>query len=816
MFQLTKFMRFSALFVIINLFVFQSFAQVTINVKNKGAYRAYYTIKYDNYGRVNSLPEQTIDAGGNQTKSVPAGSTNITIKLSFAIFIATTKDLGTVQAGRSGGTVTFKNSTLDASYDWEPDDATSGVGTQSFENINQIYPNGDSELHRAVRDKNATQMQLLIDNQIQHVNTKNARGFTPLHEAVQGTFSPGIDILIHAGADMTIVNAVSETPFVMAVNLGNKEIAQKLIGNGYNAGADEKALETAVRKRNDDMVKFLLDNGADPNKVITQAMTTNNIPMVEMVMDNYAPTLTIDMFKKAVDNRRFDLAKKMVESGIDVVQALDYAILKNAPDVVLACLEKGGDSQKVLKYAIANRKTDLAASAVANYGANPSLVLDEAIKLNQTDVVTLLLDNNADPNIGLTSAINNNKPAFIGMMIDRGAKVSNEQMAKLGAMGDNNLLPKLIEAGGDKNAALGGALSAKKYSTAELLVQAGATSDSLVNVAVTNKQKNLLIAALDGGANPTPGLAPAINNGLTDYAELLFKAGAKTNDANLVKAALSKGNLDMLKLMVDNGTDANLGMLPAVTANNLPAVQMLIEKGGNAAAQGLIGQAVKTKNTQMIELLVKNGANPNDAMKDAVTLGDVSIVKLLIAAGADGSKPEFLIASVAKNNAELTGLLLASGGNPESILDATVNAGAVNILQLLISKGVNVNNHKYLLTAINKNNQQMAAILVKAGCDAGYVDNSGNNMLHLAAKAEADKVVSTLAQAGVKVNELNNAKDMPLHIAVQQGRGEVELVEEFIKAGADVNAKDGAGKTPLALSKGSRIKKRLKEAGGVE
>jgi len=809
-------MKFWSLLILIQSITVAAFTQVTINVKNKAAYRAYYVIKYDNYGRTNSMPEQTIDAGGNQTKSVPAGSTNISIKLSFSAFIGITKDLPTIQAGRSGGTITFQNTTLDARADWDPDDATTGVGTQDFSKINQIYPNGDSELHRAVRDKNKSQMQLLIDNQIQHVNTKNARGFTPLHEAVQGVFPEAIDILIPAGADMTIVNAASETPFVMAVNIGNKDIAQKLIGNGYNAGTDEKALETAVRKRNDVMVKFLLDNGADANKVITQAMTTNNIPMVEMVMDNYAPTLTIDMYKRAVDNRRFDLAKKMVEGGIDAAQALDYAILKNAPDVVLACLEKGGDSQKVLKYAIANRKTDLAASAVANYGANPSQVLDEAIKLNQTDVVTLLLDNNADPNIGLTSAIANNKPALIGLMIDRGAKVTNDQMAKLGALGDNNLLPKLIEAGGDKNAALGGALTAKKYPTAELLVQSGATSDSLVRVAVVNKQKNLLIAALDGGASPNPGLAPAINNGLTDYAELLFKAGAKTNDANLVKAALTKGNLDLLKLMVENGTDANLGMLASITANNLPAVQLLIDKGGNAAAQGLLGQAVKIKNTQIIELLVKNGANPNDAMKDAVTLGDIAIIKLLIAAGADGSKPEFLLASVPKNSAELTGLLLASGGNPESILDATVNANAINVLQLLISKGVNVNNHKHLLTAINKNSQQMAAMLIKAGCDVGYQDNSGNNLLHLAAKAEADKLISTLAQAGVEVNGLNRQKDTPLHIAVQQGRGEVDLVEEFIKAGAEVNAKDGAGKTPLALSKGSRIKKRLKDAGGVE
>lgn len=790
--------------------------QVTINVKNKGAYRAYYVIKYNNYGRVNTMPEQTIDAGGNQSKSIPEGSTNISIKITYSVFIATTKDLTTIQAGRSGGTITLKNTTLDAAFEWDPDDAASGAAAQSFENINQVYPNGDTELHRAARDKNTTQMQVLIDNNIRHLNTKNSRGFTPLHECVQGAFAPGIDVLIRAGADISVQNALSETPFVMAVSMGNKEIAQKMVGNGHNAGADDKAVEVAVRKRNEDMVKFLLDNGADAAKVLNLALNSNFIPLAEMIMDNYAPTLTLEMFRKAVDSRRFDLGRKMVESGIDVNQALDYAILKNAPDIVGACLEKGGDAQKVLKYAIANRKADMAGLAVANYGANASLVLDDAIKLNQTDVVTLLLDNNADPNIGLTSAIANNKPAFISMMIDRGAKITAEQMTKLGALGDNNLLPKLIEAGGDKNAALGGALTAKKYPTAELLVQAGATSDSLVRVAVENKQKNLLIAALDGGADPNPGLAPAINGGLSDYVGLLFKAGAKTSDAELLKAALGQGTLDILKLMLENGTDPNLGILPAVAANNLQATQLLIEKGGNAATQGLLNQAVKNKNAQLIDLLLKNGANASDALKDAVTVGEIGIVKQLLTAGADGTRADILMASVSKNNADLTGLLLSAGANPEQILDATVSAGAGNILQLLISKGVNVSNHKYLLTAIGKNNQVIAGMLIKGGCDVKYVDNSGNNLLHLAAKAEADKLISLIAQAGVPVNVANNAKDYPLHIAVQQGRGEVELVEEFIKNGADVNAKNGSGKTPMALAKGSRIKKRLKEAGGME
>jgi len=97
--------------LLIPAFVFlqlQTSAQMTINVSNKGAYRAYYTISYTNYGRNSSISETTIDAGGNQSKTVPSGSTNIALKLRYAAFIGVIKDLKTINAGRSGGTVTFK------------------------------------------------------------------------------------------------------------------------------------------------------------------------------------------------------------------------------------------------------------------------------------------------------------------------------------------------------------------------------------------------------------------------------------------------------------------------------------------------------------------------------------------------------------------------------------------------------------------------------------------------------------------------------------------------------------------------------------
>ena len=798
-------------------FFHQVSAQVTFNITHSCWNTIKYKIKYSLSGGTYSLPETTIDRLQNQTKSVPAGASNIVISWKYLKFVEYS-GYSDISANRSGGTLTFNGAIGNPVADWAPDDNVSGIGQEVAVDVNAVYPNGDAELHRTARSKQNVQMQTLIDKGTMHINKQNTRGFTPLHECIQADFADGIDILMRASADATVQNSAGETPFAMAVGLGKKELAQKFITYGYSVASDSKALETAIKRRSEEMVKFMLDNGADPATAMTMCIQQNNFQLVDMIISNgLANNISIDYFQKAVDARRFDVAKKMMDIGnLDANQTLDYSIAKNAPDLIQASMEKGGDAQKVLKYAIANRKPDLAATAITNHGANANAVLDDAVKANQADLVSLMLDNQADPNLALTSALNNKKITMIPMIISKGAKVTNDQMVKVGATGDNTLVKNLIDAGGDKNAALSGAMSGGKYQTAELIIQAGATPDNVVLAAVNNKQKNLLIAALDAGADANPGLAPAITNGLSDYAELLFKAGAKTNDANLVAAVIGKRDLNLLKLMLANQTDANLGMQAAVAANYPEAVQLLLSSNADAKAAPLIATAAKNKNLAMIDMLVKAGANPTNGMQEAIKAGDVAVTKYLIGAGANGNDVQLMNFSVAKNNAELTALFVDAGAAPGAAVATAIAQNASNVLAMLIAKGADVKDPGYLIAAIKKNNLANVSALLNAGVDVSYKDAQGNNFLHMAADAEADNVVNALATAGVKVNDINNAKDAPIHIAVTQGRGEVKLVEVFIAAGADINILNGAGKKPLDITKGSRIKNRLKDAGATK
>ncbi len=818
---------------------------LTLKFENKAAYVAYYYVSYTNNGARVDLEYVTITAGYSYETSIPDGSSQISVRSQYAKFIGVYGELGTKDCGRSGGLYVFKGSIANPYVEWTPDDGVSGVGNaMSFQDINKVYPNGDTELHILARDQSKTsQIQLLIDKGISHTNTRNSRGFTPLHDAVQSDYEGGIDLLLKAGADMTIQSLQGENPFQMAIGLGKVKIAQRFIAQGYSVAGDTKVLETVVRKRNEEMVKFLLANGADVNTTMSISMQNNNIAMIQMLLNSYAPVVTIDLYKKVMDLRQFDLAKRVIESNIDVNQAIDYAISKNIPEIVQFSMEKGGDSQKALQYAISQHKPDMAAQAITNFRANPNAVLEDAIKSNQTDIVTLLLENGADPNNGLGFAIKNNKNNFISLMIDKGAKVSDEQMSTVAATGDLMLIRKLTDAGGDKNAALTGAMGAKKFQAAEALIQAGASPVNIVKIAVESNQRNLLVAALNAGADANEGLPSAITAGMRDFADLLFKKGAKTSDVALVNAVVAKSDLQMLKLMIDNQTSPDIGMPFAVESNNVTVIQMLLTNGADAHPFELISKAVKNNNIQitgmlikagadakpaelistsarnknlsLVELLITAGANPQNGITDAVKANDVSITKALIKAGATANT-DLLITSVPLNNQELSSVLIEAGADPSGAVEATVTSNANNVLSLIIAKGVDVTDPRFVITAIKKNFPQNVSLLLGAGVKADYIDETANNFLHIAAAAEADLVVSLLAAAGVKVNDINNSKDAPLHIAVVQGRQEVKLVEEFLTAGADPNLLNGAGKTARDLAKGIRIKNRLKKAGGVK
>lgn len=69
-----------------------------------------------------------------------------------------------------------------------------------------------------------------------------------------------------------------------------------------------------------------------------------------------------------------------------------------------------------------------------------------------------------------------------------------------------------------------------------------------------------------------------------------------------------------------------------------------------------------------------------------------------------------------------------------------------------------------------------------------------------AAWAGDDKRIEKLVREGVAVNQQNKDGETPLHVAVSNGKKTPKVVVALLKAGANINAQDGLGSTPLLYS----------------
>ena len=126
-------------------------------------------------------------------------------------------------------------------------------------------------------------------------------------------------------------------------------------------------------------------------------------------------------------------------------------------------------------------------------------------------------------------------------------------------------------------------------------------------------------------------------------------------DSIILMDAVNKGNLEVAKLLLENGADVdardNLGDTICINVagkGNLEVIKLLLENGADVNAKGMFSptplmNAVREENLEVIKLLLKKGADVNvkhgfsnqiTALDIARKKGNEKIINLLINAGA--------------------------------------------------------------------------------------------------------------------------------------------------------------------------------------
>ena len=272
-------------------------------------------------------------------------------------------------------------------------------------------------------------------------------------------------------------------------------------------------------------------------------------------------------------------------------------------------------------------------------------------------------------------------------------------------------------------------------------------------------------------------------------------------DLRLVEAA-KKGDRSAVRTLLEEHADVNAPQADGATAlawaahrNDLETAEQLIRAGANVDAANDYGVtplalACTNRNAVMVEKLLEAGADPNAAQWTGETVlmtcaraGSVDAVKSLLTYGAD--------VNAAETRKGQTALMWA------------VAQKHADVVRTLVEKGADVNAKSRALEVIKP---MVAVTYSKHVHFPKWM--GGFTPLMFAARVGAEDSARILLAAGANVNDTPEADGLGegSALVVASASGHEELALFLLEQGADPNATDGYGITPLhwAMKEGLR------------
>ncbi|CAN5369981.1 hypothetical protein BH11ARM2_BH11ARM2_38060 [soil metagenome] len=316
-----------------------------------------------------------------------------------------------------------------------------------------------------------------------------------------------------------------------------------------------------------------------------------------------------------------------------------------------------------------------------------------------------------------------------------------------------------------------------------------------------------------------------------------LRAAVENRSGELVRSVL---DLDSCRLLLNAGLDPNedlgLGDRPlihAIWAKKPEVIDLLLANGADAdrISWDPLRRAIWMGTAEDVRRVLNEGFPPHhpepssdDPWFDAITEGDLGKCQAFLEAGADLYHRDHigrtaLAIAAGAGQVHIVRWLLEMGlpiddrdESDETALIEACEAGSTEIVAILLETGADVEATDDVRTKPIDvaRNIDIVRQLVDRGADIDYVNGQGYSLLINAAGEGDETMVRGLLELGANL-ETTSTGETALHAAVWGD--ERRIVRILLEAGADPNAQDVDGRTPLHGARSPQVAQMLLEAG---
>ncbi|CZR66358.1 uncharacterized protein PAC_16259 [Phialocephala subalpina] len=610
-------------------------------------------------------------------------------------------------------------------------------------------------------------------------------------------------------------------------------VLRHIVGHDFTAATLEILKVTVYLLSNN-----LLDNGdlicdellkwfqMGDNHLLLAAILSHKMPTIEAFAEG--------IFASALQAEDQRMVRVFLDSGMNpgiVIRvssspsgfgctALQLAAGKNNLDLVKLFLEfdidvdqTGGGmsdygSRTPLQIAARNGNMELAQILISRGAVLDKLdlwgaaALQNAASKGNIEIAKTLLDHGADINVqsrtcgcALECAIRVRDTAMFEMLLQRGANVNGTE-------------PSV-------NTPLQSAAMVDDHETVQHLLQQGADANA---PAPRWKDGYRLVENLVREHDRRTALQWAAANGNTKLCQILMDAGANLN------AVPGKVNLDYGKHM-------GMGMTvlaAAVLSKNYELVELLLRCGADInderGSETALEAATRLDDMAIVQLVLSAHPRLGNSLVSAVRNQNLRLILMLLEAGADINAvnecgESALSVAVSVRDHSLVSFLLQSGANPapkSAILPLVVAAyvGDLDLIKILLDGGANcdqrgrrrrnaglIGDLNVLQAAAITGNINIVRYLLEVGADLNVpaAQYEGRTALQAAVQSGSSETVQLLLNWGARVNSPAGQSGGVTALQAAVLRRDIGLVRMLLTAGADANDMPAAlfGKTSL-------------------